>query len=227
MLKPVIYTSKPFNFEGYLASAQQQQQLYDLWQSMSQEDVIQGRQYSDYYKFHINTDNAILYHHQKYLYMLVMSDVPLTSLAVVEGNYTNTRNIFIGTSDEAEEMNSHSLSDVIPSYHEQADVGKFEVTSQLRLLSNENRDKSYAFSNRLIEGLLHHTINAQDEVAQNIARVQKKMGFDIDGIWDDKIKTTAFRDYLANAQQLTKYDITGNIDKDVEYYYFGNNISAS
>ena len=52
------------------------------------------------------------------------------------------------------------------------------------------------------------------------------MGFKDDGIWADEIKTHAFRDYLANAKDLTQYDITGNIDKDVEYFYFGNNISA-
>ena len=51
------------------------------------------------------------------------------------------------------------------------DSETFRTTTQLQLLSENQRDKSYAFSNRLFEGLLHHTINSQDDIYWDIARV--------------------------------------------------------
>lgn len=225
-LRPTLYHTKPITFENYNEYASQQSELNNAWNAISKQQIVHSRKYGDYYKFILRNENPIIQKHQKYLYLLFLADEPITSLSVVEGNYTNTDNIIIGNSDEADSMNDTDLEPPLPSFRDSTDIGVFEVTSKLKLLSSEGRDQFYAFSNRLVEGLLHHMINKQDEVYHNIMRVQKVMGMNADGIWDDKIQTYAFRDYMANATNLTHYDISGNIDKDVEYFYFGNNISA-
>lgn len=129
--------------------------------------MLNGRSYFDYYKFSYNTDNPILYSYQNYLYALFMSSQPIQSLSVVEGTYTATNNITVGSKSDASLMNSVSDSGIIDT----VDMGRFDVTSRLKLLDSTDRDKSYAFSNRLFEGLLHHTINRQDENYHNIVRV--------------------------------------------------------
>ena len=53
----------------------------------------------------------------------------------------------------------------------------------------------------------------------------------IDGIWRNDIQVNAFKAYTspmtrALNPQFNYNDINGNIDKDIEYYLFGNNISA-
>lgn len=79
--------------------------------------------------------------------------------------------------------------------------------------------------------MLHHTINSQDDIYWDIARVQKKLGITPDGIWSGAIQERAFKGYTSAQNQIlnpqfNQYDINGNIDKDVEYWLFGNNISS-
>ena len=166
-----------------------------------------------------NTTHEGLYKLDKYLYLLISSSEPIKSLAVVEGHFENTNNIVIGSSKEKAKQTN------IP------DFGDFDVFSKLKLLSSNDSDRQnhYAFSNRLVEGLLHHTINVQDEVQYDIGRVQEKLGMKVDNIWQDTIKQNAFSKYMATYSQINEnvyFDISGNIDKEIEYYLFGNNIST-
>lgn len=208
-LKPILYGAKPIEFEGYDDIITYQQ----TWKELAKTTTVSGTDYLNYQKFRINTTNPVFYRHQAFLYLLISSEQPIQSLSVVEGNYTSTPKITIGNSGEAEEE------------------FVFDIVKQPILLSDKNRDKTYAFSNRLFEGLLHHTINSQDDIYWDIARVQKKLGITPDGIWSGAIQERAFKGYTSAQNQIlnpqfNQYDINGNIDKDVEYWLFGNNISS-
>jgi len=163
------------------------------FENISKPIVLNGRNYQDYYKFSINTANSKLYQYQKYLYILILSDYPIGSLSIVEGNYTYNNNIIIGNQDEKATIDAlDNNPDAEFKTLNLPDIGDFNVTSKLKLLDIEDRDNSYAFSNRLVEGLLHHTINKQDEVCWNIGRVQQKLGLDVDNIWQSSIQINAF-----------------------------------
>lgn len=209
-MQPILYDTAPIEIAG--------------WSDIVNPVVLNGHSYLNYTYFNIDTTNADIYRHQKYLYLLFSSSYEIQSLSVIEGKYSSSDLIYIGNFGEAKTMNPPG----VVSY----DKGEFDVVSKLKLLSDTGRDKSYAFSNRLFEGLLHHTINKQDDVYWDIARVQKKLGMNPDGIWQDNIQVKAFRDYTSNQNKLlnpqfNQYDMNGNVDKDVEYWLFGNNISSN
>lgn len=210
MIKAVIYSDRSIDFGQYVGEDfERGEELKKELAKITTPALIPSRKYSDLYKFSVDTDNEILYKFQKYLYIVLGSETKIQSLSVIEGNYTYTNDITIGGDGNS---------------------NQFNVVSKLKLLDTENRDKSYAFSNRLFEGLLHHTINRQDENQYDIGRVQGKLGMTVNNIWDDKIQIDAFRSYMSTLALKNDYynyfDINGNIDKDVEYYLFGNDISA-
>lgn len=104
--------------------------------------------------------------------------------------------------------------------------------SQLGLLYL-NDSHTYAFSDRLIEYLLENVITQNDEISQDIVRVQNYItsnknynkngsvygGVYSKGIWDDKMQKYLLD--LALTSNKMKYpkkvDINGYVDKDVEY----------
>ena len=164
-MQPILYDTAPIEIPG--------------WSDIVNSVVLNGHSYLNYTYFNIDTTNTDIYRHQKYLYLLFSSSYEIQSLSVIEGKYSSSDLIYIGNFGEAKTMNPSG----VVSY----DKGEFDVVSKLKLLSDTGRDKSYAFSNRLFEGLLHHTINKQDDVYWDIARVQKKLGMDPDGMWQDNI----------------------------------------
>ena len=186
------------------------------------ETLLNGRHYLDYYKYRFDNTNGSLYKYRNYLYLIFKTNYPIESFSILEGDYSPTNNVIVGNFDDGETINQ---------YDETPDQNEFLTTGKLQLLDNTRRDGSYAFSNRLVEGLLRHTINNQDEISWNIGRVQEKLGYEADNIWRDKIQVEAFRQYMNTQKDKTKaynyLDINGNIDKDVEYWLFGNNISAA
>lgn len=113
--------------------------------------------------------------------------------------------------------------------------GNFRPITPLQLL-RINSGKSHPFADRLIEYLTDNAITDDDEIADDIKRVQKVMSyaltespagnligvtFEADGIWESKM-----RPILYDAMQIDRYngndknhDILGYVDKDVETYY--------
>ena len=225
-IRPILYSTYPIT---ELPNNKESNKAFGEFAILSKPKNLSGRHYSNYYKFSYNTNNLELHKLEQYLYLLIQSDEPIQSLSIVEGNYHNTNYVVTGTTDDAELMNDESLQQN-PTLYSPPDQKVFEATSKLRLLNSENRKNHYAFSNRLVEGLLHHTINCQDEIPQDIGRVQEKLKLKVDNIWTTQIQQSAFSDYMATQVNQEGYynylDINGNIDKDIEYYLFGNNISA-
>ena len=96
--------------------------------------------------------------------------------------------------------------------------------SNLSLLQINNTS-SYAFSGRLIEYLLDNVISSNDEISNNIKRVQiaaNKINGKVEkatGIWEDALRVDVFKAINKKAQQLDRImplDINGFIDKDSE-----------
>lgn len=97
--------------------------------------------------------------------------------------------------------------------------------SLLRTMSTETA----AFSDRLIEYLLLNVITKEDQITEDIARVQeyasssicerlngKALGTYTRGIWSRKLKQFLYDITTKNKSTPKTIDISGNIDKDVE-----------
>lgn len=225
-VRPILYSQYPIN---ELPNNTNSRLAFQEWGNLSKSKNLSGRHYSNYYKFSYNTQNLDLHKLEQYLYLLIQSDEPIQSLSIIEGNYHNTNYVVTGNSGDEKLMNNPELNNN-PTIYSPPDQKIFDAISKLKLLDSQDRNNHYAFSNRLVEGLLHHTINCQDEISSDIGRVQDKLGFNIDNIWNTQIQQTAFQNYMATQPIQEGYynyfDINGNIDKDVEYYLFGNNIST-
>ena len=191
----------------------------EAWKNISLATTMNGRHYDNYIYIEYSNNDVGLQKLEKYLYLLISTSEPIQSLAVIEGHFNNTNKITVGSIDERNKQT------------DTFDVGTFNLFSKLKLLSADDNDRKahYAFSNRLVEGLLHHTINSQDEIQYDIGRVQAKLNMPVNNIWHNKIKSTAFSQYMGTLGQTNEnvyFDISGNIDKEIEYYLFGNNIST-
>ena len=154
-----------------------------------------------------------------------------SSIVVLEGDYTVDTNI----------MPDGTLHLAIPLYTINNSTNIRSVgTTKLQLLQL-NSGIQHPFSNRLIEYLLNNVITSDEEISDNIKRVQQKAyaGIDVNGtikklavnkygVWDD-----AIRDYVyeiaadkiirgsvseGNAKTFLDLhtDILGYVDKDTE-----------
>lgn len=148
-----------------------------------------------------------------------------SSIVVLEGNYVsfnnysytkqNSNDIYFTRQQNYSAINAKAID----KYNDLAFVTNLQL---LRLNTNE----SYPFADRLIEYLVGNTITNQENINDNIKRVQTVMEkndiqFMQEGLWEDKIRC-----YTYNFMQQNKYntfainhDILGYIDKDVEQYY--------
>lgn len=114
-------------------------------------------------------------------------------------------------------------TDYIPRYnYDQSNKRAYIWKNQLTCIGGLY---NYPFSDRLIEYLIHNTIDAADETDNNIARVQdilthrnsiKLNKIKLKGVWDADIRNVSYG--IAKNSNLinTKYDVLGYIDKDVE-----------
>lgn len=95
-----------------------------------------------------------------------------------------------------------------------------------------NTGKSHPFADRLVEYLTGNAITPQDEIADDIRRVQQVMKLndiwpDFDGLWDEHIRPIVY-DYMVNhASSDVNHDILGYVDKDVEKLYKHKDVFTS
>lgn len=143
----------------------------------------------------------------------------LFKISIVE----NTFNTYYSTITSMTSTNqSLSTSDKIIGY---------DYLSKLQLLF-VNTGKKYLLADRLVEYLCSNVISPNDEIVENIKRLQKKIvrdkssllsndtipfTFKYYGIWDDSIRQFLYR-YSRDKHLTDKYfDITGYLDKDLEF----------
>ena len=118
------------------------------------------------------------------------------------------------------------------------DINKIKVSSSLQLLEL-NTTFSYPFADRLIEYLVDNCVTNNENIGDNIERVQealmnrkKKSEYEKDGItlynksgiadykhaglWEDRYKGVLYNVACEEGLIDTKFDILGYLDKDVE-----------
>jgi hypothetical protein len=124
---------------------------------------------------------------------------PVNGTWVYQQNHTalnfNTRKKFYNNGDGVD-LNSYS----------------FKPISKLQLLAF-NTGESYPFADRLVEYLSGSAITPQDEISDNIKRVQRVMEqnknyFRIEGLWEDKMQNILY-DYVVNSGPI--YIKDGNL----------------
>ena len=154
-----------------------------------------------------------------------------TSITVLEGNYLNYNDTSI------ENIYEEGTNKVIAFKKIQnKTIFNFDKLDKLETIDlpfitnldllKFNTGTSYPFADRLIEYLTDNAITSQDELKDNIKRVQTVMEdnqieFIYDGIWEDKIKYYIYDNMQKDENNMFKanHDILGYIDKDSEYLY--------
>lgn len=145
---------------------------------------------------------------EKYLYLIIqLSSSNSSSVVVLEGDYTHLDSTKIINVDDLNKVPDKELDNIF--------------LSKLGLLQI-NDTNIYAFSNRLIEYLLLNAITSDDEISHNIYTIQQKLDLFKDsriskGVWDNYMRYLLYNTYM-NRQNITKLDINGFVDKDVERY---------
>ena len=178
-----------------------------------------------------------------YLTLLIqLPEINTSSVVVLEGDYTQNKVINI-EKDNKPYLNKVTQT-IIGNFLENRNEYNQEISSQtfkeryyrvLPKLTQVFNDKSYAFSNRLIEYLLKNVISSNEEITNNISEVQKYISSSRsgtinnimynetyrDGIWDDKLRkfiydTVTQVNMVDNNLNSQTFDINGFIDKDSE-----------
>ncbi len=158
--------------------------------------------------------------YEKFLYLLIQLPINnKSSIVVLEGDYTDKKGInIIDTSrPEFSTLSYKQLNNLL--------------LSDLSLL-NRNDGNSYAFSDRLIEYLLLNAITSDEDITQNISRIQtyatsltnqklnnypRYMMFNnTKGVWSNDLRYYLYSLVMSSKYLKNKYDINGFVDKDVE-----------
>lgn len=174
----------------------------------------------------VSTQEAIKYlkDRERDLYLLVqLPKTNTSSFVVLEGDYTSVDayKVFSSYVIEENETVSNNISDQALNTY---------LLSSLSLLRINDRN-IYAFSDALIEYLLMNAITSQENISQNILRVQNSLYPSIleeskrTSVWTDDLRKTVYRTYMDSIRKEPKYvkkyfgeaiDINGFIGKRVE-----------
>lgn len=147
-----------------------------------------------------------------------------TSITVLEGNYLNW-------SDFVFNKGKFKPNHAVINFEEDSDLNDrpFKPITSLQLLKL-NTKESYPFADRLIEYLVGNTISNEDEISDNIKRVQQVMlengeTTSILGAWEPKMQKVLYsfmydfeNNNIDNVSSAC-HDVLGYVDKDVENYY--------
>jgi len=152
-----------------------------------------------------------------------------SSIVVLEGNYVSFNDY---SYKQETTTNNGTIKNFVRTQNYSALNGKainkytdLTFVTNLQLL-RLNTNESYPFADRLIEYLVGNAITNQEQIEDNITRVQtvmRKKGilFDYDGLWEDKIRCYAYN-FMQEGKYNTfanNHDILGFIDKEVEQFY--------
>lgn len=153
-----------------------------------------------------NIPANILQGYESSLYMVIQ--VPAnneSSIVVLEGDYTNTTAKHIVNPQDIEDLSHARMNEML-------------VSNLALLYLNDNN--IYAFSDRLLEYLTLNAIDKNEELTDNIKWAQEKTKFPAKykGVWSNEFRYFLYNSYLnlKDRDVISKKDITGNIDKDVE-----------
>lgn len=160
-------------------------------------DEVNKRPYDDYY----NYENSL------YL-VLQLPSTNDSSVVVLEGDYTNTHRQIIN-GDSVDKISRNKLNRLL-----QSDVGLLQL----------NDKNIYAFSNKLMEYLLGNVIDSNEDINDNVSRIQNVVGVknkktSIDGIFDQNLRLRIYNNYM-DSEYTRKIDVNGYVDRDTEEFIY-------
>ena len=160
-----------------------------------------------------------------------------SSIVILEGSYLNCNDWSFATFEKSKATDIFKAKynySVINTYPENVNSSEIDYTSLLKSKNSllyMNTGISYPFSDRLIEYLVHNTIDITETIPENIKRMQwlllerykdgkKDSGLPsigkAYGIWDKKYSVILYNLALKEGLLDSKSDILGYVDKDVE-----------
>lgn len=185
-----------------------------------------------------NTDNnTILF--EEYLNLLIqIPENNMSSVVILEGDYTNIDliNIIKGHYEnnifKYDEISLNKLTEIRigDDINRLSEIEYENLFKSIPSLTRQIDGQNYAFSDRLIEYLLLNVITKNDEISQNIERIQTynssiksnllngKMFYsqpNMKGIWDKYLRKYNY-DLATNFKEPLSFDINGYVDKDTE-----------
>lgn len=164
-----------------------------------------------------NVTDAEIKSYERHLYLIIqLPSTNTSSIVVLEGDYTN-KAVKVYNAEYIDSISSKQLNRLL--------------LTGLQLLQF-NDGVNYAFSNRLIEYLLSNVITSDDEISQNVQRVQLyaselpkyapvlddsgNYSYTLMGVWDNSLRSYIYQNYTHTRNR--NLDINGFVDKDMEKY---------
>jgi len=147
--------------------------------------------------------------YEKYLYLLIqLPNDNSSSITILEGDYTNLDCNEIFNIEEVDLLDNKTLD--------------YLCKSNLSLL-NINDNTRYPYANRLIEYLLWNVIDNNEEIGDNVYRIQKIIGINEDvhtpGYYDNYLRAKVFTNFK-ESNKYVNLDINGYVDKDIESFLY-------
>ena len=173
------------------------------------------------------TFEQLFQRYERYLTLLIQLPADnSSSVIVLEGNYTR---IPKGYNDSYYDknmrlINTYAISNNIFSVEDIDEISDSELDklclSNLSLL-NINDSYRYPYSDRLVEYLLWNVIDNNDDIGNNVIKIQNKLNVNTKihygGYYDKYLRALVFNLYKNN-NRYTNLDINGYTDKNVEAF---------
>lgn len=168
-----------------------------------------SEEYQRLYAEKLVTDRT-LQEHEKYLYLAIqLPKTNSSSIVVIEGNYSTVASNYITSAEGINKLSDRQLSEVF--------------RSELSLLQS-NTQTQIPYADKLIAYLLQYTIDCREEIDENVARIETKIGYDptlkdfYKGIWDTDLRYALYNRYMGldNIDYIEKLDILGFVDRDID-----------
>lgn len=179
--------------------------------------------------------------YEKDLYLLIqVASNNESSLVVLEGDYTKTvdrismpymrtylnKNETTITKDDYTWLNFPSKRFNPDNMDDISDERFNELMLSKLSLLQLNDQVRYPFANRLIEYLLLNVIDSNDEIPENVLRVQNRTALldnkiSVQDVWDNYLRDYVFRCEI-NDRYTRLLDLNGFVDKDAEKTMGGN-----
>lgn len=168
----------------------------------------------------IKTDIKVL--ENQLVMLLQIPEINTSTVVVLEGNYKNINLLPNG------ELSTEQYFGI--PFNQLPIETQNEYFKTLSSLLNIADGQNYAFNDRLIEYLLLNVIDSQDEISQNIKRIQdyitsnkfyntfntKYRNNYIKGVWDVNIRKYIYDLVTQKTKNNLIYDVNGFVDKDTE-----------
>ncbi len=172
---------------------------------------INGMTFGSPIEYSITNEYKELQNFEKNLYLAIQIPSNLqSSIVILEGRYSNSTGRRTVNVENLNSMPTYQVSELF--------------RSNLSLLE-KNDGKQYPFADKLIAYLLRYTIDTREYIDDNVERIENAIKYDPNtvedfqkGIWDLDLRYVLFRNYLniKNKDFISKLDITGFVDKDIE-----------